>query len=47
MATADVITPGIQSALFGQKPQQHNVQTALNYYKAPEDGSPPAPYYIG
>ena len=26
---------------------KHHVQTQLNYYKEPEDGSPPAPTYIG
>mgnify|MGYP000886472090 CR=1 FL=1 len=25
----------------------HHVQTTLNYYKDPEDGSPPAPNYVG
>ncbi|KAL2159074.1 hypothetical protein VTH06DRAFT_2833 [Thermothelomyces fergusii] len=26
---------------------QHNVQAVMNYYKDPEDGTPPAPFYIG
>ena len=33
------------SATSSYKP--HNVQTTLNYYKDPGDGSPPAPSYIG
>ncbi|KAL2019170.1 hypothetical protein VTK56DRAFT_10042 [Thermocarpiscus australiensis] len=55
MATADVISPAafpnnatssIPSTPPSQKPQQHNVHTVLHYYRDPEDGSPPAPYYI-
>lgn len=54
MATADVIRPSdftrqepvISSAALQQKPVQHNVRTVLNYYKDPEDGTPPAPFYV-
>ena len=27
--------------------EKHHVTTSLNYYKAPSDGSPPAPTYVG
>jgi hypothetical protein len=54
MATADVVRPAVlppqdavvQSAAPSRKPAQHNVHTVLNYYKDPEDGSPPAPFYV-
>lgn len=53
MATADVIRPtdisrrGAIAASVApeQKPVQHNVRSVLNYYKDPEDGTPPAPFY--
>lgn len=28
------------------KPERRDVKTVLNYYKAPEDGSPPHPTYV-
>lgn len=28
------------------KVPKHDVTTELNYYLEPEDGSPPAPYYV-
>jgi hypothetical protein len=54
MATADVIRPSgfapqeaiVSSAVLEQKPAKHNVRTVLNYYKDPEDGTPPAPFYV-
>lgn len=30
-----------------QKPEKHDVHTVLNFFKANEDGSPPAPTYVG
>jgi hypothetical protein len=27
--------------------KKHNVETVLNYYADPGDGSPPAPTYVG
>jgi hypothetical protein len=56
MATADVIQPTdvaeqrrlvVALEVPGGKPMQHNVRTVLNYYKDPEDGTPPAPFYVG
>ena len=55
MATADVIRPTdiarqeapVLSAAPDRKPAQHNVRTVLNYYKDPEDGTPPVPFYVG
>jgi hypothetical protein len=38
-----VVVPGTQQR---EEAQKHNVQTVLNYYKDPEDGTPPAPFYI-
>lgn len=29
-----------------QKPEKHNVQTTLNFFKPNEDGSPPEPAYV-
>lgn len=54
MATPDVISPVditqhaaiAPSVVLDRKPGQHNVRTVMNYYKDPEDGSPPAPFYI-
>lgn len=54
MATPDVINPvdfnhhvavGPQATL-GRKSGQHNVRTVMNYYKDPEDGTPPTPFYV-
>ncbi|KAJ5888718.1 hypothetical protein N7495_008759 [Penicillium taxi] len=54
MASATVQVPRDHSSLLAQKQQtapasyepQH-VQTTLNFYKENEDGSPPAPSYVG
>lgn len=54
MATADVIRPVdfappktvVSSAALEEKSAQHNVRTVLNYYNDPEDGTPPAPFYV-
>ena len=35
------------STLASALPTRHNVRTLLNYYKDPEDGSEPAPSYVG
>lgn len=35
----------IQSIASETKPAKHDVITELNYYK--DDGTPPAPYYVG
>ena len=37
----------VSSAAPSRKPVQHNVHTVLNYYNDPEDGTPPAPFYVG
>ncbi len=37
----------MSSAAPSRKPVQHNVHTVLNYYNDPEDGTPPAPFYVG
>lgn len=54
MATADIATPTapqlgqlVEPFQDEKKSTQHNVQTTLNYYKQAEDGSPPAPAYVG
>ena len=54
MASAAVQQPGGHSTSFEPltvniEPSivKHNVQTRLNYYKDPGDGSPPAPSYVG
>ena len=58
MASTAVQQPGGHSTSFeplttqlkgSSAPQQgkHHVQTKLNYYKDPGDGSPPAPSYVG
>ncbi|KAL2127970.1 hypothetical protein VTI74DRAFT_9907 [Chaetomium olivicolor] len=55
MATAQVLQPAaftqtedtIRQAVPSQIPTQHNVRTIMNYYKDPEDGTAPAPYYVG
>lgn len=55
MASAAVSLPsGRNSSVHVQKPfpvtsseKPHNVQTILNYYKDPGDGSPPPPTYAG
>ncbi|KAK3905520.1 hypothetical protein C8A05DRAFT_30685 [Staphylotrichum tortipilum] len=55
MAAAEVIRPQvipdhgplISTTPLGPEPKQHNVRAVLNYYKDPEDGSPPAPFYVG
>ena len=58
MASAAVQTPSGHSTSFeplttsSQGPSStsykpHDVQTTLNYYKDPGDGSPPVPSYIG
>jgi len=54
MAAADVATPFAPTVSetivepfkdTATKPR-HDVQTVMNYYLEPEDGSPPAPTYI-
>ena len=54
MATAAVQhAPGhtfdqpVGSSYQTNKPQKHDVDTELYYYKEAEDGSPPAPSYVG
>jgi hypothetical protein len=55
MATADVLLPSTSPAapaiqrLRAEEPalKKHNVETTLNYYKDPGDGSEPGPMYIG
>ncbi len=59
MASAAVQQPGGHSTSFEplttqvkettpkQAPQKHHVQTKLNYYKDPGDGSAPPPNYAG
>ena len=54
MATAAVQhAPGhtfdkaVESSYQTTKPQKHDVDTELYYYKESEDGSPPAPSYVG
>jgi hypothetical protein len=51
MATADVQLP-LAATTFGNVTEAssatpHDVDTVLNYFKDNEDGSPPAPAYIG
>jgi hypothetical protein len=38
--------PAVSSAVPDKKPARHNVRTTLNYYKDPEDGTPPAPFHV-
>jgi hypothetical protein len=33
--------------LAQEKPAKHDVNTELNYYQDPADGTLPAPFYIG
>ncbi|CAI7638403.1 unnamed protein product [Penicillium glandicola] len=53
MASAAVQLPGSHGSLLAEKPvvpvseKPHHVQTTLNFYKENEDGSPPAPSYVG
>lgn len=54
MASAAVQRPGGHSTSFEPltvnfepSSTKHNVQTRLNYYKDPGDGSEPAPNYVG
>ncbi|KAJ5365153.1 hypothetical protein N7517_008039 [Penicillium concentricum] len=53
MASAAVQLPSSQGSLLSEKPgvsvseKPHHVQTTLNYFKENEDGSPPAPAYVG
>lgn len=58
MAQAAVQHPGGHSTSFepltaqlkgssANKQEKHHVQTTLNYYKDPGDGSPPKPTYVG
>ncbi|KAJ5170774.1 uncharacterized protein N7500_003557 [Penicillium coprophilum] len=53
MASAAVQLPNSQGPLLSEKPgvsvseKPHHVQTTLNFFKENEDGSPPAPAYIG
>ena len=54
MATPDVINPvdfthhvaAAPQAALDRKSGQHNVRTVMNYYKDPEDGTPPTPFYV-
>lgn len=54
MATPDVINPvgfaqhvaTAPPAALDRKSGQHNVRTVMNYYKDPEDGTPPTPFYV-
>ncbi|KAJ5788221.1 hypothetical protein N7457_003211 [Penicillium paradoxum] len=53
MAAAAVQLPASHGSLLAEKPQipvpenPHHVQTTLNFLKENEDGSPPAPSYVG
>ncbi|AEO55832.1 hypothetical protein MYCTH_2057467 [Thermothelomyces thermophilus ATCC 42464] len=55
MAAADVINQAALARHVDTAPHttvdrpsgQHNVQAVMNYYKDPEDGTPPAPIYVG
>ncbi|KAJ5824539.1 hypothetical protein N7447_006879 [Penicillium robsamsonii] len=53
MASAAVQLPSSHGSLTSEKPgvsvseKPHHVQTILNYFKENEDGSPPAPSYVG
>jgi hypothetical protein len=38
-----VVEPLVQ----GIKPAKHDIASELYYYQEPEDGSPPAPTYVG
>ena len=42
-ALGQVVEPLVQD----KQTTKHDVTTELYYYKEPEDGSPPAPYYVG
>ncbi|KAK4126858.1 hypothetical protein N657DRAFT_640720 [Parathielavia appendiculata] len=50
MATPDVVRPAVFTPRVVEPAvapsSKHNVRTVLNYYKDPEDGSPPAPFYV-
>ncbi|KAF9249580.1 hypothetical protein DTO006G1_6649 [Penicillium roqueforti] len=53
MASAAVQLPGSHGSLLSENPRvpvsekPHHVQATLNFYKENEDGSPPAPSYVG
>ncbi|KAL2171290.1 hypothetical protein VTG60DRAFT_3177 [Thermothelomyces hinnuleus] len=55
MAAADVINQAALGRHVDTAPHttvdrpsgQHNVQAVMNYYKDPEDGTAPAPFYVG
>jgi hypothetical protein len=46
-ATETPVLQNVETFTSDAVPQKHHVQTILNYYADPGDGSPPAPTYVG